>query len=198
MNEPILTVCGQSERKTATKQLNRLLRRQQELSEEMSETKDDELASLEKEIYNTRVDLNYAIYSPLTEKYISLYPNEKRGVSEEPAESTLIRNSSGEKPPLWYAVERSMKDGTLDLLRDGKLNIGLSGEKKGGDDGYRTNNTVDLPVLSKRQSNNTGPSSTKKNGAVTKGQSKPGANQDRVKDSVQADSEDESDGGFFE
>ncbi|OJD21845.1 hypothetical protein ACJ73_06812 [Blastomyces percursus] len=126
------------ERKAATRRLNKLLRRKKTLTESNPSPNKEELDSLEQQIYLTQVDLNYAIYSPLTEKYISLYPNqgrEKKQVLEPEPEPELegldiIRNSSGEKPPLWHAVEQSMKDGTLELLRDGRLGIGISGQKK--------------------------------------------------------------------
>ncbi|PGH17313.1 hypothetical protein AJ79_01197 [Helicocarpus griseus UAMH5409] len=131
------------ERKTATRQLKKLLRQKKDLTESNSETLPDKqtLDALEEQIYTTRVDLNYSIYCPLTEKYISLYPTNQRSDKDgnnsdnkqpepEPEDSHIIRNSSGEKPPLWYTVEQCMKDGTLDLLRDGALGIGISGQKK--------------------------------------------------------------------
>jgi hypothetical protein len=91
----------------------------------------------------------------LTEKYISLFPKEdgtKGGEKEENEneedqmdeieedEDRETRQSSkerrihraigsSEKPPLWHAVKQSMNDGTLELLREGKLGIGSSGEK---------------------------------------------------------------------
>ncbi|EQL34168.1 rRNA-processing protein EFG1 [Blastomyces dermatitidis ATCC 26199] len=138
------------ERKAATRRLNKLLRRKKTLTESDPTPNKEELDSLEEQIYLTQVDLNYAIYSPLTEKYISLYPNQRRDkqapeLEPEPEDSDIIRNCSGEKPPLWHAVEQSMKDGTLELLRDGKLGIGISGQKK------TTANSGPLAVLSGRK-----------------------------------------------
>ena len=49
---------------------------------------DDELKDLVQRIHAARVNLNYTIYFPLTEKYISLYPNKKlrkRTTDDDPA-----------------------------------------------------------------------------------------------------------------
>ncbi|KAJ5386776.1 hypothetical protein N7509_009317 [Penicillium cosmopolitanum] len=119
------------DRKTANKQLNRLLRHE----------KDDKLdskkkKSLERKIHAAQVNLNYTIYYPLTEKYISLYPKSKGKTSDDAgAESGSESDSKnkkdlpeGEKPALWSVVEKCMKEKTLDSLREGKLNIGFDGK----------------------------------------------------------------------
>lgn len=120
-----------ADRKTANKQLNRLLRHE----------KDDKLdskkkKSLERKIHAAQVNLNYTIYYPLTEKYISLYPKSKGKTSDDAgAESGSESDSKnkkdlpeGEKPALWSVVEKCMKEKTLDSLREGKLNIGFDGK----------------------------------------------------------------------
>ena len=95
---------------------------------------------LEQKIRQAEVDLNYTIYAPLGEKYISLFPptgNEKisgmSGISksflnpDEEAEvrrlkdDNIVRNATGERPPMWFRVQDCMQSGTLELLRDGKL-----------------------------------------------------------------------------
>ena len=95
---------------------------------------------LEEQIKRTETDLNYAIYTPLGEKYISLFPSNGKekiaGMSRiaksmltsgEEAEvrrlkdDTIIRNNTGERPPMWYRVQECMQNGTLEQLRDGKL-----------------------------------------------------------------------------
>lgn len=115
------------------------------------------LRQLEKEIHCAEVDLQYTLYSPLKEKYISLFvedplhftkkkkqnipPGVKKGVyamfdAEQQKQlghvhdegSQIIRSAAGLKPPMWYEVERCMKDTAftdtkkLELLRDSKLN----------------------------------------------------------------------------
>lgn len=82
--------------------------------------------------------MNYTIYYPLPEKYISLYPKTKEK-SDDAAASASESDSKdhkqeyeGAKPPLWSVVEKCMEDGSLDALREGKLNIGADGQKISG------------------------------------------------------------------
>jgi hypothetical protein len=109
---------------------------------------------LEKQIHITEVDLNYAKYAPLGDKYISLFPNDhvdnkdkkRRGkfqmnkldfavLNEEQQKelhsqydqaANVVRSAAGDKPPLWYQVEKLMEEGEaqLELLREGKLTTG--------------------------------------------------------------------------
>jgi hypothetical protein len=141
-----------------------LLREKASLEKEKKDQSAKRLAELDEQIETARVDLNYTTYSPLTEKYISLFPKTDDGtksgakeeeieneeddqmdemMEEEEEEEKVAREmrqsskemrihraiSSSEKPPLWHAVKQSMSDGTLELLREGKLGIGSSGEK---------------------------------------------------------------------
>lgn len=118
-----------ADRKTATKQLNRLLRREKKQNLDV-----EQKAHLAQKIHAARVNLNYTIYYPLTEKYISLYPKSKGRSEEAGAESASEsdseqkKNDNGAKPALWPVVEKCMEDGSLDLLREGKLNIGADGQ----------------------------------------------------------------------
>lgn len=120
-----------TDRKTATKQLNRLLRR-----EKQQDIDAKHKAHLAQKIHAARVNLNYTIYYPLTEKYISLYPKSKGKSEEADAESAsesdskeYKKNDDGAKPPLWPVVEKCMEEGSLDLLREGKLHIGADGQR---------------------------------------------------------------------
>lgn len=80
---------------------------------------------LAKEVQDAKIDLNYTIYYPLTEKYQSLFP--RQGSGEETPARKLVR----EKPAMWDAVERCTADGTLDALRDGKLATSMvAGDRK--------------------------------------------------------------------
>lgn len=179
------------ERKSATRQLNKLLKEKEALTESNSGDSNDEdaLATLESRINTARIDLNYTIYCPLTEKYISLYPNQRHGQGPELASSNLIRNNSGEKPPLWYTVEKSMKDNTLELLRDGKLRVGLSGEtlKPAADLNGQDGGTINLPILGKKDTR-------KEAGSAHNAKN---ANSSSAR-GTRTEVDDESDGGFFE
>lgn len=94
----------------------------------------------EAKIKQAEVDLNYTIYAPLREKYISLFPPTGReripGISrqsksflgpEEEAEvrrlkdDNFVRTATGEKPPMWFRVQNCMQNGTLEQLRDSEL-----------------------------------------------------------------------------
>ncbi|KAF3386988.1 rRNA-processing protein efg1 [Penicillium rolfsii] len=117
------------DRKTATKQLNRLQRHEKE-----KDLNTKQKAELSQKIHTARVNLNYTIYYPLTEKYISLYPkqhnheaDEKSGSGTESKEPNKTVEES--RPPMWAVVEKCMEDGTLDALREGKLNIGPDGKQ---------------------------------------------------------------------
>ncbi|KAJ5389904.1 rRNA-processing protein efg1 [Penicillium cataractarum] len=116
------------DRKTATKQLNRLQRREKE-----KDLTTEQKSELSQKIHDARVNLNYTIYYPLTEKYISLYPksdsnpDEKSGPGAESKENNKTAEAS--KPPMWSFIEKSMEEGTLDDLREGKLNIGPDGQQ---------------------------------------------------------------------
>ncbi|WEW55341.1 18S rRNA maturation protein [Emydomyces testavorans] len=194
------------ERKRASKELKRLEAQRQKLENDNNldaYTREKGLKSLNKRIKTTEIDLNYTLYSPLTQKYISLYPTERRKQQQqqqppEPEESNVIYTESGEKPPLWYAVKQSMVDGTLELLRDGKLGVGLSGEKqthpKDGAD------TMSLLVRSKQKQPELKP---KWNGGDDvrrrKSSGKSGHAGWESRNGREAKEDDsESDGGFFE
>jgi hypothetical protein len=105
--------------------LNRLQRREKE-----KDLDSKKKADLSQKIHDVRVNLNYTIYYPLTEKYISLYPkntDEKSGSGTE--SKGHEKTAEGTRPPLWSIVEKCMENGTLDDLREGKLNIGPDGQQ---------------------------------------------------------------------
>lgn len=109
--------------------MNRLERRQKEKTLDSKQKK-----QLESKIHATRVNLNYTIYYPLTEKYIALYPKSKasdKDGAESGSESEPEPKTQGDdtKPPLWSVVEKCMEEDTLDKLREGKLNIGADGKQ---------------------------------------------------------------------
>ncbi|KAJ5095802.1 hypothetical protein NUU61_005158 [Penicillium alfredii] len=194
------------DRKTATKQLNRLLRREKEQNLDSKQQ-----AHLAKKIRKARVNLNYTIYYPLTEKYISLYPKSQGKPSDnpiaksepepEPGSRQEGKQSDAAKPPLWSTVAKCMEEGTLDLLREGKKNIDANGEV--------------IPVSSAATVTSTEKKSTKKAGskdhkdkhvAVEKrkkhgkptSKEKARGREQTHKIPQPAEAEEESDGGFFE
>lgn len=124
-----------ADRKSATKDLSRLERKQKEV--QSTSTTQNDLESLASRIHTARVNLNYTIYYPLTEKYISLYAEQHqkkkkrknddskesegdKSADNEPAENQC-RPDNTANLPMWRLVEKCMEDGTLGLLREGKL-----------------------------------------------------------------------------
>ncbi|KAI5306975.1 18S rRNA maturation protein [Ascosphaera pollenicola] len=122
------------ERKTAMKVLNRLKKARDALKTAEGEDA-PALKELDEKIRIAQIDYNYTIYSPLTEKYLSLYPksNESKDDSPESKEQKRTKEekvlSVTEKPPLWHVVEQCMADDKLEELREGKLDIGSDGKK---------------------------------------------------------------------
>ncbi|KIW73138.1 hypothetical protein PV04_01279 [Phialophora macrospora] len=136
------------ERQKSERNLKKLVRERDSCSDDIARRE------LEKQIHITEVDLNYAKYAPLGDKYISLFPNDhtdnkdkkKRGKfqmnrldfavlndeqrkelrSQYDQAANVVRSAEGDKPPLWYQVEELMAQGEAQLqsLRDGKLTIG--------------------------------------------------------------------------
>lgn len=169
-------------------------------SQEEGEGNDTEIAKLQAEIDLAQINVNYTIYYPLTEKYISLYPQDKKREAagrlqkrkrnseddegdendthdEMQDDATAATKTTDQKPPMWYIVKKCMDENTLEQLRDGKLSIGSSN------------------VVAKSDS--------------TKGDSKEKEKKNKEEDTkgsrnlphkkVEEDEEDEdSDGGFFE
>lgn len=74
-----------------------------------------EVETLKAQMHIAEVDLNYTQYYPLSETYISLYPQKQLSADEtiSSKEVKLMR-----KPPVWSEVEKCMEDGTLAHLRN--------------------------------------------------------------------------------
>lgn len=109
------------ERQKATRNLKKLKRRL-----ESTQIEYEEALSLRESIQIAEVDLNYTIYYPLTEKYISLFPNEKSGESPQasdnaPADGFSHNGKHSRTSIMWNVVNTSMQEGNLGMLRDGKL-----------------------------------------------------------------------------
>ena len=202
IGHPLTQWLANADRKTATKDVNRLLRREKAISPSDSSKK----TKLAHKIHVARVNLNYTIYYPLTEKYIALYakvkkdkaPSKDDDAKESEDEDTgfrAIHTSVEDKPALWHTVEKCMKDGTLDLLRDGKLSSreeGSSGHKSSSTRQSEKKNAKSKKTEPKKDNKSTKPSSR---GATKKNERAPPAEKTTVN---QSDDDDESDGGFFE
>lgn len=159
------------ERQRATRILKRL---KKNLSSTTVGTREYE--NLQSDIHNAEVDLNYAMYHPLDEKYQSLYPPEQRHTNKEEVEfdQKKPREERASRPTLWNKVEQCMVEGTLMALRDGKLG-----------------RAPDVPA-SKAVPKSGNPDTAIVKGALRKEKGK------SKTEILPKDEDDESDGGFFE
>lgn len=193
------------DRKTATKELNRLTRREKE--EDLDSKQKARLAA---KIHTCRVNLNYTIYYPLTEKYISLYPNGKPDATDPESELQKQEATSNDaKPPLWSVVEKCMEEKTLDLLREGKLHINANGEKIQSSSSGTTTATDTNKEKSKKEQQKDTKAATHKDKHVSKddknsskkdksARSERAPKKHEAPQQVNAEDQDDSDGGFFE
>jgi hypothetical protein len=212
-------ICATADRKAASKDLNRLLRREKEISDSDLDkaAKEEKLAALARKIHVARVNHNYTIYYPLTQKYVALYAEKKKKKKESTAESEkpnesdaevgskLIYETTGERPPMWSVVEKCMEDGTLDLLREGKLNSeeGEKGSqapeqkrsKKSTDEDQHARNKSSKERVSDKASGKSRKSERKEDRKPTKSSATEGA---YWSSNEHNDDGNESDGGFFE
>lgn len=67
-------------------------------------------------MHEAEVDLNYTQFCPLSERYVSLYPQQKK-TDIEGGEDAMDTEPPA-KPPMWAEVEQCMENGTLVRLRN--------------------------------------------------------------------------------
>ncbi|PSK34075.1 hypothetical protein B9Z65_8401 [Elsinoe australis] len=121
----------------------------------------------EKRVHDAEVDLNYALYWPLERAYVSLWPRKGKGQEQGKGEEDA-EEAKGDRE-MWKLVERCMAEGTLEDLREGRVEgCGVERPEK--------------KVVSGKEA--------KSNGKTANGK-------ERAKQEVQQDDE-ESDDGFFE
>lgn len=80
----------------------------------LTENSTDGKLSLEAKLHEAEVDLNYTLYHPLSETYISLYPRDKPSEEEGEGNLSIIKK----KPPIWYEIENAMVNGSLEKIRN--------------------------------------------------------------------------------
>ncbi|KAL8760691.1 MAG: hypothetical protein Q9184_003138 [Pyrenodesmia sp. 2 TL-2023] len=112
-----------SERQKATRNLKRL---RTQLASMAPDTPGYQ--TLAHQVHCAEVDLNYTLYHPLAEKYIGIFPRQqtsKEGDHMNGPPETLAEKRQ-DKPAMWTAVEACMSNGTLEELRDGKLQANIA------------------------------------------------------------------------
>ncbi|RKF72280.1 rRNA-processing protein efg1 [Golovinomyces cichoracearum] len=145
------------------------------------------------QLYEAEVDLNYTLYHPLGEVYISLYPKETTSEKED-----HDQNAARKKPTIWYEIEEAMVNGTLERIRNRisirPINPSTIFHKKQVDKKLEENsgnaNSIDeqnngIKLKDSRKKVRNKVNSTPKNNLCDETQ-------------TLSDVEEESDGGFFE
>ncbi|KAL5888649.1 18S rRNA maturation protein [Pyricularia oryzae] len=68
----------------------------------------EQIIQLKKDLHTAEVDVNYAIYFPFLERYVSLYPNTEKSDDQSDAKLALLRS---ERHPIWTEIEQAMESG---------------------------------------------------------------------------------------
>ncbi|OJD32114.1 rrna-processing protein efg1 [Diplodia corticola] len=130
-------------------------------------------AELEREKHVCEVDLNYTLYYPLIRPYVSLYATSKN--KDEANGSSTTTRIGGDKE-MWELVEKKTQDGTLENLRNG-----LEWRERAPEDASSAKPVV-APPEKKPAKTRAGKSTAKSASTQAK----------------EEDSDNMSDGGFFE
>ncbi|KAI9806370.1 MAG: hypothetical protein M1825_006485 [Sarcosagium campestre] len=169
------------ERQKATRQIKKL---QKQLTS--AETTED-AQLLNTKLHVAEVDLKYAQYCPLDQKYISLYADRAKQETGGADEDSTYK---GDKPPLWAEVERRMEEGTLDALRNGDSGSNLE---------FTSLNSSRGRSLDKRRKkvSRTKPDPRDSVGSKPTADGTPHERNGQISSRV-GDDDESSDGGFFE
>lgn len=197
------------DRKSATKDLNRLLREENNLLRADGARQGPGWEALGRRIHAARVSLNYTIYYPLTEKYVSLYADQqqrkKQKVRPVEGDEAISGNDDGsarleagteaQRPEMWFVIERVMgedgAEGKLEDLREGRSSPSGAGRDGGAEE--KVDRSAATKAKSKRKD---------EAGKAGKGRKETGKENIDMRDAdgpdAKASEDDASDGGFFE
>ncbi|KAH6850263.1 hypothetical protein B0I37DRAFT_339483 [Chaetomium sp. MPI-CAGE-AT-0009] len=151
-------------------------------------TDPEEVAQLKTDLHVAQVDIDYAIYFPFMEPYISLYAAAAAGEQGETSKAALYLRSP--RPPMWTVVEKTREDGQAALEK-------LQNRRPQTDSGSEaTRQPTQDDVTSKQQ-----PTKKARKGAPQPGtktsKSKPNQTKGQAR-RTKDDDEGSDDGGFFE
>lgn len=165
-------------------------KRLRQLKKQLDNSEGEDVQVLRQKIHEMEVNRNYAIYAPLGEKYLSVFA---KGHSSEPAGSQM-QSGSKAKPPVWYVVEKLMREGQtqLEALRDGKTRHGAPTIDEDNAD-------VSLGKSTIRSGQNGGTKGQPLDKRKVKTKSMQGSlDKESGRPAVRVEEDDMSDGGFFE
>jgi hypothetical protein len=186
------------ERQKATRLLKKLRKRL------LAAESNVEVETLKTQMHIAEVDLNYTQYHPLSEPYISLYPQKNSSADEQ---DSLNEPTPKAKPTMWTEVEKCMEEGTLDRLRNRVTNdpirISKPFEIKSGKPKPKPQPpSIDMTGLNRRERRSqrgVKDSRTKsKSMAFAKNEAFGGSQNVWESEANAAQDNDDSDGGFFE
>jgi len=95
------------------------MRLAKQLKRRLEETTDpEEIAQIKADLHIAEVDLDYALYYPFLEPYISLYPKAPSEKTDE--KSTAAHNLHNPRPLMWSTIEKAREEGksALEKIRD--------------------------------------------------------------------------------
>ncbi|KAL4980337.1 hypothetical protein BDW66DRAFT_124991 [Aspergillus desertorum] len=201
------------DRKTATKELKRLTRKRDELAKDNDidePTKQKRLEKLEARLHTANVNFNYTIYYPLTEKYISIYAEKKKKKTKDQGEDVDMEEettqqeeavtaaTTAERKAMLQTVEKCMKDGTLDLLREGRLDPNTDSATEAGMKTKTKSKSRSKSQSKDDTSDKIAGGKKKAETKTSKPDSRRGKSPRHAASASVEQSEGESDGGFFE
>lgn len=97
------------------------MRLAKQLKKQLDETTDEvKIARLKAALHIAEVDLDYALYHPHMETYISLYPKSKDEATEKDEKSSAAHHLHSSRPPMWTTIEKAREEGksALENIRD--------------------------------------------------------------------------------
>jgi hypothetical protein len=166
-----------------------------QMKRQLSELEDaEEIAKTKADLHVAEVDLDYAVYYPFLEPYVSLYgpiAGQKKG--DEP---TALQYLRAPRPPLWSVVEKVREEGkaALEKLQNRQAEAG-SGE----DDAAVPKESSESKTQPKRkQERQRGEAKTKSEKGLHKQQGKSGEKTRSAQSAEKPSDNSDSDGGFFE
>jgi hypothetical protein len=149
-------------------------------------TEPEEVAQLNADLHVAQVDVDYAIYFPFMEPYISLYAAAAAGEKDET--NTAAQYLRTPRPPMWTVVEKTREEGKAALER-------LQNRRPQADSKPEATQQTEKEVPAKQPSAKKAKKGAQQPGAKA---SKAGPRGERKAARANKD-EDESDGGgFFE
>jgi hypothetical protein len=146
----------------------------------------EEAAQLQADLHVAQVDIDYAIYFPFMEPYVSLYAGAASAEKDET--STAAHYLRTPRPPMWTVVEKAREEGkaALERLQNRRAPTGAHPEAA-------QESAEQHPVSAKK---------AKKRGSREEAKAskpRPGkADGKGARANDEEEEEDESDGGFFE